>query len=110
MRKRQHTHRQEAPSEICMLCWQSHPTEICPLKGKEYFVLHFGAQKDGNGPISQREAQACYRSVRGKLKTSPLQELVHQLNQLGHWSVVVIWKQEDATDRPINDVGRPPWF
>jgi hypothetical protein len=100
MRKRQHTQSQEALGEICMLCWQSHPTERCPLQGKECFVLYFGAQKVGEEPTSQREAQACYRSVRGKLKTSPLQVLVHQLYQLGHWYVVVIWKQEDAHDLP----------
>ena len=110
MRNRQHTHGQEAPSEICMLCWQSHPTEICPLKGKECFVLHFGARKDGKEPTSQREAQACYRSVRGKLKTSPLQVLVHQLYQLGHWYVVVIWKQEDATDPLIKELGLALWL
>ena len=110
MRKRQHTHSQEAPSEICMLCWQSHPTEICPLKGKECFVLHFGAQKVGKEPTSQREAQACYRFVRGKLKTSPLQVLVYQLYQLGHWYVVVIWKQEDATDPLIKELGLALWL
>jgi len=73
-------------------------------------VLHFGAQKDGNEPISQREAQACYRSVRGKLKTSPLRVLVHQLYQLRHWYVVVIWKQEDATDPLIKELGLTLWL
>jgi hypothetical protein len=110
MRNRQHTHSQAAPSKMCMLCWQSHPTEICPLKGKECFVLHFGAQKDGKEPASQREAQACYRSVRGKLKTSELQVLVHQLYQQGHWYVVVIWKQEDATDPLIKELGLALWL
>jgi hypothetical protein len=110
MRKRQHTHSQEAPGEICLLCWQSHPAEICPLKGKECFVLHFGAQKDGKEPTSQREAQACYRSVRGKLKTSSFQVLVHQLYQQGHWYVVVIWKQEDTTDPLISELGLTLWL
>ena len=110
MRNRQHSHSQEAPSEICMLCWQSHPTEICPLKGKECFVLQFGAQKARSEPTSQREAQACYRSVRGKLKTSQLQVLVHQLYQQGHWYVVVIWRQEDATDPLIKELGLTLWL
>jgi hypothetical protein len=110
MRKRQHTQSQEAPGEICMLCWQSHPTERCPLQGKECFVLYFGAQKVGKDPTSQREAQACYRSVRGKLKTSPLQVVVHQLYQQGHWYVVVIWKQEDATDPLIKELGLALWL
>src|SRR5713226_6304888 len=98
MRNRQHSHSQEARSEICL------------LKGKACFVLHFGAQKDGKEPTSQREAQACYRSVRGKLKTSPLQVLVHQLYQQGHWYVVVIWKQEDATDPLIKELGLALWL
>jgi hypothetical protein len=110
MRNRQHTHSQEAPSEICMLCWQSHPTEICPLKGKECFVLYFGAQKGRSNPLSQREAQTCYRSVRGKLKTSQLQILVHQLYQQGHWYVVVIWKQEDGKDPLIKELGLTLWL
>jgi hypothetical protein len=110
MRNRQHSHSQGVPSEICLLCWQSHPAEICSLKGKECFVLHFGAQKDGKEPTSQREAQACYRSVRGKLKTSPLQVLLHQLYQQGHWYVVVIWKQEDATDPLIKELGLALWL
>lgn len=28
MSKRQHTHSQEAPNEVCLLCWQSHPAEL----------------------------------------------------------------------------------
>src|SRR5260370_42450672 len=110
MRNRQHTHSQEAMSEGCLLCWQSHPAEICPMQGKECFVLHFGAQKDGKEPTSQREAQACYRFVRGKLKTSSIQVLVHQLYQQGHWYVVVIWKQEDATDPLIKELGLALWL
>jgi hypothetical protein len=81
MSNSQHMHRQEALSEGCLLCWQSHPAQICPLQGKACFVLHFGAQKDGKEPTSQREAQACYRFVRGKLKTASLRVLVHQLYQ-----------------------------
>ena len=110
MRNRQHTHSQEAMSEGCLLCWQSHPAEICPLQGKECFVLHFGAQKGGKESTSQREAQACYRFVRGKLKTSSIQVLVHQLYQQGHWYVVVIWKQEDATDPLIKELGLALWL
>jgi hypothetical protein len=110
MSNRQRTHCQEAPSEICPLCWQSHPTEICPLQGKECFVLQFGAQKDRQEPTSQREAQACYRSVRGKLKTSSLQVLVHQLYQQGHWYVVVIRKQEDAMDPLTKELGLALWL
>jgi hypothetical protein len=110
MSKRQRTHGQEVPSEVCLLCWQSHPAESCPLQGKACFVLHFGAQKDGKEPTSQREAQACYRFVRGKLKPSPLQVVVHQLYQQGHWYVVVIWKQEDATDPLIKELGLALWL
>ncbi len=105
MRRRQHLHSQEALSEGCRLRWQSHPDQICPLQGKAYFVLPFGAQQDGKKPISQREAQACYRFVRGKLKTASLQVLVHQLYQQGHWYVVVMWNQEDATDPLIKELG-----
>jgi hypothetical protein len=110
MSNKQHTHSQEAQGEICVLCWQCHPAEICPLQGKACFVLHFGAQKDGKEPTSQREVQACYRSVRGKLKTSPLQVLVHQLYQQGHWYVVVIWKQKDATDPLIKELALALWL
>jgi hypothetical protein len=110
MRKRHHTHRQEALSEACQLCWQSHPAENCPLQGKACFVLHFGAQKDGKEPTSQREAQACYRFVRGKLKTASLQALVHQLYQQGHWYVVVMWNQEDAPDPLIKELGLALWL
>lgn len=110
MSHRQHAHSQKTSSEECLLCWQSHPAEVCPLQGKECFALHFGAQKDGKEPTSQREAQACYRFVRAKLKTSPLQVLVHQLYQQGHWYVVVIWKQEDATDPLIKELGLSLWL
>jgi hypothetical protein len=48
--------------------------------------------------------------TRGKLKTSPLQVLVHQLYQQGHWYVVVIWKQEDATDPLIKELGLALWL
>jgi len=110
MSKRQHTRSQESLSEACLLCWQSHPAEICPLQGKACFILPFGAQKDGKEPTSQREAQACYRFVRGKLKTSSLQVLVHQLYQQGRWYVVVMWKQEDATDPLIKELGLALWL
>jgi hypothetical protein len=110
MSKRYHTHNQQALSAACPLCWQSHPAEICPLQGKACFVLPFGAHKDGKEPTSQREAQACYRFVRGKLKTSPIQVLVHQLYQQGHWYVVVMWKQEDTTDPLIKELGLALWL
>ena len=110
MSKRRQIHSQGVPSERCLLCWQSHPGERCPLQGKTCFVLNFGAQKDGKEPTSQREAQACYRFIRGKLKASELQVLVHQLYQQGHWYVAVIWKQEDATDPLIRELGLALWF
>ena len=110
MSKRPRTHSQQALSEACQLCWQSHPAQICPLQGKACFVLPFGAQQDGKKPTSQRAAQACYRFVRGKLKSASLQVLVHQLYQQGHWYVVVMWKQEDATNPLIKELGLALWL
>src|SRR5215471_4934741 len=110
MSKRPRTHSQQALSAACPQCWQSHPDQICPLQGKACFVLPFGAQKDGKEPTSQREAQACYRFVRGKLKSASIQVLVHQLYQQGHWYVVVMWKQEDATNPLIKELGLALWL
>jgi hypothetical protein len=36
--------------------------------------------------------------------------LVHQLYQQGHWYVVVIWKQEDATDPLIKGLKLTLWL
>jgi len=36
--------------------------------------------------------------------------LVHQLYQQGYWYVVVIWRQEDATDPLIKELGLMLWL
>jgi hypothetical protein len=102
--------RQEEPDPLCPLCWQAHVGEPCPLEGRDCFVLYFGAYKRGKEPVSQREAQAFYRFIRGKLKGSQLPVLVLQLHQLGHWYVVVIWKHGDATSPLLKELGLTLWL
>ena len=36
--------------------------------------------------------------------------MVHQLYQQGHWYVVVIWRQEGATDPLIKELGLALWL